>query len=149
MLSKLLYRAACLAALIICLSCGTGDDDGSRLGEQIVGTWYRDSLVIEGDTGLDPEDLTYHRFDFLGDGSFNGMRRKGSFAAISRFGNLIYEGSYECDNNNLRLEFYDEGKLQKLHTQVVSFTEERMQLRYESDEYKIGIRLWLKKDKGE
>ena len=28
-----------LLPLFVC--CGSGDDDGSRLGEQIVGTWYR------------------------------------------------------------------------------------------------------------
>jgi hypothetical protein len=41
MLSKILYRAAVVAALILTCSCGVGDDDGQRLGEYIVGTWLR------------------------------------------------------------------------------------------------------------
>ena len=44
MLSKhvlFLCRAACVAALFFLIGCGSGDDDGRRLGEQIVGTWQR------------------------------------------------------------------------------------------------------------
>ena len=148
LLSLLFPLSSLLSPLssLLFISCGIGDDDGSRLGEQIVGTWYRDSLVLEGDTGLEPEDLTYHRFDFLGDGTYNGMIRQGSFSAISRFGNLIYEGTYKCDNSNLRLEFVnDDGKKQSIHAQVVSFTADQMLVRYESDEYNIGVKLWLKK----
>lgn len=144
MLSKhIVYRAACLAALIFTLACGTGDDDGSRLGDQIVGTWYRTDLTIEGESPVDPEDLTYHHFIFSGDGSYNGMVRSGSFSAISRYGNLIYEGTYKCDNNNLRLEYNDEGKTQKIHAQVVSFTSEQILLRYENEEYGVTVNLTL------
>ena len=66
------------------LSCGTGDDDGSRLGEQIVGTWYRGweegDVEIIGDVDLLPEDFIYHYFTFNGDGTYNGMVRDGSFS---------------------------------------------------------------------
>ena len=137
------YRAACLAALIVCLSCGTGDDDGSRLGEQIVGTWQRADLVIEGDTDLDPEDLNYDLFIFNGDGSYNGMVRQGSFSSISRYGSVIFEGAYKCDNDNLRLEFDDEGTTRKILAQVVSFTETTLQLLYKIEDYDITVRLLL------
>ena len=144
MLSKrLLDWAHCLAALIFTLGCGTGDDDGNRLGDQIVGTWYRDSLTIVGDSPVDPEDLTYHHFVFSGDGTYNGMVRSGSFSAISRFGNLIYEGTYKCDNDNLRLEYNDEGTKRKIHAQVLSFTPEEIYLRYENEEYAVTVYLTL------
>ena len=41
MLSKIIYRAALVAALILFTACGGGDDDGRRLGDMIVGTWQR------------------------------------------------------------------------------------------------------------
>lgn len=56
MLSKFLYRAAMVAALVFLTACGGGDDDGRRLGEMIVGTWQRGwgegDVVIDGDTDL-------------------------------------------------------------------------------------------------
>ena len=133
-------------SIFLLSSCGTGDDDGARLGEFIAGSWYRVDLQIEGDTGLEPEDLTYDRFDFTGDGSYNGMVREGEFAAISKFGNLIYDGTYKCDNNNLRLEFLDEGKKQKILAQVISFTENTLHLRYVAEDYDVTINLWLRKE---
>ena len=137
------YRAACLAALIVCLSCGTGDDDGSRLGELIAGTWQRTDLVIEGDTDLDPEDLTYDKFIFNGDGTYNGMVRQGSFTTLSRYGNVIIEGTYKCDNDNLRLEFDDEGTTRKILAQVLSYTETTLRLQYKLEDYDITVRLLL------
>ena len=72
---KLLYRAACLAALLFVFACGGGDDDGRRLGEVIVGTWQRGwgegDVVIEGDTDLRPENFAYDQFVFNDDGSYN------------------------------------------------------------------------------
>lgn len=140
---RYLYRAACLAALIVCLSCGTGDDDGSRLGELIAGTWQRTDLVIEGDTDLDPEDLTYDKFIFNGDGTYNGMVRQGSFTTLSRYGNVIIEGTYKCDNDNLRLEFDDEGTTRKILAQVLSYTETTLRLQYKLEDYDITVRLLL------
>ncbi len=144
MLSKhTLYRVACLATLILTLGCGTGDDDGNRLGDLIVGTWYRDSLTIEGESPVDPEDLTYHHFIFSGDGTYNGMVRSGSVSAISRYDNLIFEGTYKCDNDNLRLEYDDDGKIRKIHAQVLSFTSEQILLRYENEDYGVTVYLTL------
>lgn len=140
---RYLYRAACLAALIVCLSCGTGDDDGSRLGELIAGTWQRTDLAIEGDTDLDPEDLTYDKFIFNGDGTYNGMVRQGSFTTLSRYGNVIIEGTYKCDNDNLRLEFDDEGTTRKILAQVLSYTETTLRLQYKLEDYDITVRLLL------
>ena len=90
---KMIWRAACLAALIFLPACGAGDDDGRRLGDIIVGTWQRGwgegDVVIEGTTELNPEDFSYDKFVFRDDGSYNGMVRKGSFSAWSFSGSLI------------------------------------------------------------
>ena len=142
------YGAACLAALIMCLSCGTGDDDGSRLGDVIVGSWYRDSLALESDSIFDPEDFTHHRFDFRGDGSYNGMVRQGSFTSISRFGNVINEGTYKCDNDNLRMEYVDdEGVKQTVLSRILSYTDSTIYLnsKFDSGEIDVYIKMWLKK----
>ena len=88
--------------LFIC--CGSGDDDGSRLAEQIVGTWYRGweegDVEIIGDVSVAPEDFIYHYFKFNGDGTYNGMVRDGSFCAYDTYGDTIYAGTYKCDNDN-------------------------------------------------
>ena len=50
-------------------SCGSGDDDGNRLAEQIVGTWYRGreegDVEIIGDVDVAPEDFIYYYFTFI------------------------------------------------------------------------------------
>ena len=134
MLSKVICSAACLAALFSALSCGGGDDDGRRLGEIVVGTWQRgwgeNDVIVEGDTELSPENFAYDRFEFNADGSYNGMVRKGTFVAYDTYGNIIYEGTYQCDNHNLKLEpSTGEGKML---AQVVSFTDDTVILRYEN-----------------
>jgi hypothetical protein len=94
-----------LLPLFVC--CGSGDDDGSRLAEQIVGTWYRGwedgDVEIIGDVNVSPEDFIYHYFKFDGNGTYNGMVRNGSFCAYDIYGDTIYSGTYKCDNDNLRL----------------------------------------------
>ena len=130
-------------------SCGGGDDDGRRLGELIVGTWQRGwgegDVIIEGDTDLEPENFAYDRFVFMSDGKYNGMIRDGSFSAYDEFGDIIYEGTYRCDNNNLKLEFTDEeGRKQKILAQVLSFTEDIMTLCYENEEYNVTVTLILR-----
>ena len=151
MLSKMIYRAAVVAALILFLGCGTGDDDGRRLGEYIVGTWYRGwgegDVIIEGDTDLQPESFSYDKFVFMPDGKYNGMIRDGSFSSYDDFGDVIYEGSYRCDNNNLKLEFVnEEGRKQTILAQVLSFTEDTLTLRYTNEEYNVTVTLILRKN---
>ena len=147
MLSKVIYRAACLAALFFALSCGGGDDDGRRLGEIIVGTWQRGwgegDVIIEGDTELLPENFAYDRFVFNADGSYNGMVRKGTFVAYDTYGSIIYEGDYQCDNHNMKLEpSTGEGKML---AQVVSFTDNAVILRYENEDYNITLTFIVRK----
>ena len=147
---KCIYRAACLAALLFVFACGGGDDDGRRLGEVIVGTWQRGwgegDVVIDGDTELQPENFTYDKFIFNNDGTYNGMVRKGTFVTIDKEGEVIFEGDYQCDNNNLRLEFLDEGgRKQKILAQIVSFTEHEILLRYDSDEWGVTVSLKIRK----
>lgn len=116
------------------MGCTGGDDDGRRLGDIIVGTWLRGTNpadVVIGGADLDPDDLAIQQLMFLGDGSYNGMVRKGSFQAFDMQGQPTATGTYQCDNSNLRLEYTDGyGDNQKLLMQVVSFTETTMQLRY-------------------
>ncbi len=151
MLSKhLIYRAACLAALFFLIGCGTGDDDGRRLGDVIVGTWQRGwgegDVIIEGQTDIQPENLAYDKFEFLGDGTYNGMVRKGSFSAWSFDGSLIYEGTYQCDNNNMKLEFRDsEGVDRKILAQVVSFTDDTIWLNYNDEQHHVSVTFVIRK----
>ena len=145
----LLFTIHC--SLFTLSSCGTGDDDGRRLGEFITGTWLRGweegDVIIDGETDISPDNLTYDKFVFMPDGVYNGMMRSGSFMAYDYFGDLIYEGTYRCDNNNLKLEFVnDEGSKQTLLAQVLSFTEDTMTLRYENEEYNITVTLILRKE---
>ena len=147
MLSKVICRAACLAALLFTLSCGGGDDDGRRLGEIIVGTWQRGwgegDVIIEGDTELTPDNFTYDRFEFHADGSYNGMVRKGTFIAYDINGSVIFEGNYQCDNHNVKLEpISGEGNML---AQVVSFTDNTLLLRYENDAYNITLTFIIRK----
>jgi len=130
--------------LLLLIGCTGGDDDGRRIGDTIVGTWHRgtnpDDVVIEGDAELDPDALPIQKLIFLGDGSYNGMVRKGSFQALSKDGEITSEGTYQCDNSNLRLEYIDEySEKQKLLMQVVSFTEDVVRLRYVMGTFGVTI----------
>lgn len=141
MSNKILYRAVCLTALLSLFACGGGDDDGRRLGELIVGTWLRGwnegDVIIEGDTELRPENFAYDRFEFHDDGSYNGMVRKGTFIAFDTEGYVIFDGNYQCDNHNLKLEpSTGEGTML---AQVVSFTDNTLMLKYENEDYNVTI----------
>ena len=150
MLSKIIYRAALVAALILFTACGGGDDDGRRLGDLIVGTWQRGwgegDVVIEGDTDLDPENFTYDQFVFRGDGDYNGMVRKGTFSSYDTYGELIYEGDYLCDNNNLKLQYLDDdGTKRTILAQVVDFDATSIRIRYEEEQYNIALSIIIRK----
>lgn len=150
MLSKMIYRAALVAALILFTACGGGDDDGRRLGEMIVGTWQRGwgegDVVIEGDTDLEPESFTYDQFVFRGDGDYNGMVRKGTFSSYDTQGRLIYEGDYLCDNNNLKLQYLDESDVKRtILAQVVDFDESSIWIRYEEEQHNIAVTFIIRK----
>ena len=150
MLSKIIYRAALVAALILFTACGGGDDDGRRLGEMIVGTWQRGwgegDVVIEGDTDLEPESFTYDQFVFRGDGDYNGMVRKGTFSSYDTQGRVIYEGDYLCDNNNLKLQYLDESDVKRtILAQVVDFDESSIWIRYEEEQHNIAVTFIIRK----
>ncbi len=150
MLSKVIYRAACLAALFFALSCGGGDDDGRRLGEIIVGTWQRGwgegDVIVEGDTELSPENFAYDRFEFNADGSYNGMVREGTFTAYDKEGKVIYNGDYRCDNNNLKLTYLDDDKVKRtILAQVVSFTDSSVLIRYDYEQKGITVTFIIRK----
>lgn len=124
--------------LPLLVGCGSGDDDGRRLGDLIVGTWQRGwqegDVEIEGDTELTPDDLAYDRFVFGGDGSYNGMVRDGSFKALDRQGTVLIEGTYRCDNHNLQLTFADSGgQRQTFLMQVLSFTDDAIRLCFQHE----------------
>ena len=147
MSSKTIIRAVFLTALILLSACGSGDDDGRRLGELIVGTWQRGwgegDVVFEGETELTPENFTYDKFEFHDDGSYNGMVRKGTFIAYDTRGQIIFEGRYQCDNHNLKLEPSTiEGAIL---AQVVSFTDDTICLKYTFEEVDISVSLILRK----
>jgi hypothetical protein len=135
-----------MTALLCLYSCDGGDDDGRRLGEVIVGTWQRDEIIIDGDTSIKPEDLTYDLFYFYGDGDYNGMVRTGSFLTVDTVGEMIFDGSYQCDNNNLKLDCVNSsGERRKILAQVLSFTDNQMQIRYVIDEYDVTVTVIIRK----
>ena len=135
-----------MTALLCLYSCDGGDDDGRRLGEVIVGTWQRDEIIIDGDTSIKPEDLTYDLFYFYGDGDYNGMVRTGSFLTVDTAGKMIFDGSYQCDNNNLKLDCVNSsGERRKILAQVLSFTDNQMQIRYVIDEYDVTVTVIIRK----
>ena len=147
---KYLSRAAFMTALFCLFSCSGGDDDGRRLGDVIVGTWQRGwgegDVIIDGDTDLKPENFTYDLFYFDGDGSYNGMVRDGSFLTVDKKGDMIFEGSYQCDNNNLKLDCVSsEGDSRKILAQVLWFTDKEMQIRYVNDEYDVTVTVIIRK----
>lgn len=147
---KTIWRAAFLAALLFLPACGAGDDDGRRLGDIIVGTWQRGwgegDVIIDGTTEIKPEEIAYDKFVFTGDGTYNGMVRKGSFSAWSFDGSLISEGSYQCDNYNMKLEYTDsEGVDRKILAQVVSFSEETIWLKYEDETHHVTVAFVIRK----
>ena len=134
-------------SLITLSSCGSGDDDGRRLGELIVGTWQRGwnegDVIIEGETDLKPENFAYDRFEFNDDGSYNGMVRNGTFIAFDTEGFVIFDGTYQCDNYNMKLEpSTGEGTML---AQVVSFTDDTLKLRYENEQYNVTITFIIRK----
>ena len=142
--SGIARASAFFILLFLLIGCAGGDDDGRRIGDTIVGTWQRgtnpDDVVIEGDSELDPDELPIQKLTFLGDGTYNGMVRKGSFQALSKDGEITSEGTYQCDNSNLRLEYIDEySEKQKLLMQVVSFTEDVVRLRYVMGTFGVTI----------
>ena len=150
--SGIARASAFFVLLLLLIGCTGGDDDGRRIGDTIVGTWHRgtnpDDVVIEGDAELDPDALPIQKLIFLGDGSYNGMVRKGSFQALSKDGEITSEGTYQCDNSNLRLEYIDEySEKQKLLMQVVSFTEEVVRLRYVMGTFGVTITVNIYKQK--
>jgi hypothetical protein len=136
-----------LSSLLL-LSCGSGDDDGSRLGEQIVGTWYRGweegDVEIIGDVDVAPEDFVYHYFKFEDDGTFNGMVRDGSFCAYDTYGDTIYAGTYKCDNDNLRLEYTDGNRKQKIQALVLSFDDMTIKLEYKNTDLEVPFTVRIK-----
>ena len=119
-------------SLFTLISCGGGDDDGRRLGDSIVGTWQRGwgpgDVVIDGDTDLEPENFVYDQFVFRSDGAYNGMVRKGTFSSYDTEGEIIYEGDYQCDNNNLKLQYTDS-----------------IRFRYEEEQYNITVTFIIRK----
>lgn len=131
------------------VGCGSGDDDGGRLAERIVGTWYRGweegDVEIIGDVSASPEDFIYHYFKFDGDGTYNGMVRDGSFCAFDIYGDTIYAGTYKCDNDNLRLEYTSEGnRKQKIQARVLSFDDMAFKLEYKNTDTDVPFTVRIK-----
>ncbi|MCR5579938.1 MAG: hypothetical protein K6F74_12160 [Prevotella sp.] len=138
LVNSLLILFTILCSLFTLSSCGSGDDDGSRLGDYIVGTWLRGwnegDVIIEGDTELSPGDYVLDSFVFKDDGSFNGMVRSGSFMSYDYSGEVLYKGTYRCDNHNLKLEFTDDqGRQDTILAQILSFTETDLVVKVKRD----------------
>ena len=137
-----------LLLLPLLIGCGSGDDDGSRLAEQIVGNWYRGweegDVEIIGDVNVSPEHFIYHYFKFNSDGTYNGMVRDGSFCAYDTYGDTIYAGNYKCDNDNLRLEYNNGSRTQKIQARVMSFDDMTIKLEYKNTDYDVPFTVRIK-----
>ena len=74
------------------------------------------------------------------------MVRDGSFLTVDTDGEMIFEGSYQCDNNNLKLDCVNSsGESRKILAQVLWFTDKEMQLRYVNDDYDITVTVIIRK----
>ena len=103
-------------------------------------------MIIDGDTDLEPENFVYDQFVFRSDGTYNGMVRKGTFSSYDTEGSIIYEGEYQCDNNNLKLQFVDEdGAKRTILAQVTEFTDTSIRFRYEEEQYNITVTFIIRK----
>lgn len=116
----------------------------------IVGTWQRGwsagDVVIDGETDLSPENFSYDRFVFHDDGTYNGMMRKGTFEVRDVNGEVVFEGNYQCDNHNLKLESGEGGgSRQAILAQVLSFTDDTIQLQYVNESYHATVSLIIRK----
>lgn len=139
-----------LALLLTTTACGSGDDDGQRVGELIVGTWYRGwepgDVTIEGDADVEPSSFSYDQFIFHNDGSYNGMIRSGTFTSLDFLGEVIYEGEYRCDNDNLKLVFTDEeGVRRTLLCQILTFNDDLLLIRFDNESPTFTVTLKLTK----
>ena len=147
-LSSIKYTFLFPLSSLLFLSCGSGDDDGSRLAEQIVGTWYRGweegDVEIIGEVDVAPENFNYHYFTFAGDGSYNGMVRDGSFCAYDTYGDTIYAGTYKCDNDNLRLEYTNGSQKQKIQARVLSFDDMAFKIEYKNTDLDVPFTVRIK-----
>ncbi len=159
-LGKRMMRTVTLLFLPLCffilplISCGGGDDDGRRLGEQIVGTWLRGwnegDVIIEGSEEYDPDNFDLDHLEFSADGTYNGMVRSGSFVAYNELNLIMYKGSYRCDNNNLKLEYTDTDGMQGvILAQVLSFSESEMWVKYTDDNSNITVTMVVRKAQAE
>ena len=75
------------------------------------------------------------------------MVRDGSFSAYDEYGEIIYEGQYRCDNNNLKLQFTDEGgRKQTILAQVLMFSEDMLKIKYVNEEYDVTVIVILRKN---
>ena len=62
------------------------------------------------------------------------MKREGTFLTIDDRGELIFEGDYLCDNDNLKLVFMgDDGKKQTILAQVLAFTDDTIKLTWQNE----------------
>ena len=68
----------------------------------------------------------------------------GSFSAYDIYGNPIYAGTYKCDNANLRLEYMEGNKKQKIQARVLSFDELTLKLEYKNTDLDVPVTVRLK-----
>ena len=62
------------------------------------------------------------------------MVRSGSFSSYDFSGYILYEGTYRCDNHNLKLEFTDDqGRQDTILAQILSFTENDLVVKVKRD----------------
>jgi hypothetical protein len=58
---------------------------------------------------------------------------------------VVDKGTYQCDNSNLKLEVNTGLGHQSLLLQIVSFTENTMQVRYVNESYHVTVTLMIRK----
>jgi hypothetical protein len=72
------------------------------------------------------------------------MVRDGSFCAYDTYGDTIYAGNYKCDNDNLRLEYNNGSRTQKIQARVMSFDDMTIKLEYRNTDYDVPFTVRIK-----
>jgi hypothetical protein len=72
------------------------------------------------------------------------MVSDGWFCAYDSYGDTIYAGTYKCDNDNLRLEYTDGNRKQKIQALVLSFDDMTIKLEYENTDLEVPFTVRIK-----
>ena len=125
------------------ISCG--DDDDLNVPELIVGTWVVDSYEVLDDSNTE-YTIEVDRFEFRSDNTFTVYYMPWTNSQGELVTGDTDSGTYEAGEAYLRLEYRnDQGEVQKVLCEIISFTETTMQLTYRHPDSDIVAHVKVKK----